>query len=75
MIKINMPKAKTIGHEKRRYARGQEFLPLDIQATIPAEAQRAEIARQGVRNKYALMQAQIDAAVTLDEIKTALSMP
>ncbi len=38
MITINLDKAKTIAHEKRRAARSAEFAPLDIKATIPSEA-------------------------------------
>jgi len=72
MITINVTKAKTIAHEKRRQARSAEFAPLDIKATIPSEAETAEIARQTVRDKYAAMQTQIDAASTVDEIKAAM---
>ena len=72
MIVINIGKAKTIAHDKRREARSTEFAPLDIKATIPSEATAAETARQVVRNKYAAMQAAIDAASTTDEIKSAL---
>lgn len=72
MITINLGKAKTIAHDKRREARAAEFAPLDIKATIPSEAAAAEAARQAVREKYATMQQQIDAAATVDEIKAAL---
>jgi hypothetical protein len=72
MITININKAKSIAHDKRRAARASEFAPLDIKATIPAEAEIAEISRQAVRDKYAAMQTQIDAASTVDEIKSAL---
>jgi len=72
MITINITKAKTIAHDKRREARSAEFAPLDIKATIPAEATAAEAARQAVREKYAAMQTQIDAASTVDEIKAAI---
>lgn len=72
MIKINMDKAKALGHEIRRAARAAEFAPLDIKATIPGEAEAAESARQAIRERYATMQVQIDAAQTPDEIKAAL---
>lgn len=72
MITINVTKAKTIAHDKRREARSAEFAPLDIKATIPSEATAAEAARQAVRDKYAAMQAAIDAAATTDEIKAAM---
>lgn len=72
MITIDMTKAKKIAHDKRRAARSAEFAPLDIKATIPAEAQAAEAARQVIRDKYATMQAQIDAAQNVEELKTLL---
>lgn len=72
MITVNIDKAKAIGHEIRRGARAHEFAPLDIKATIPAEAAQAEAERQAIREKYATIQAAIDAAATADEIKAAL---
>jgi hypothetical protein len=72
MITIDMTKAKKIAHDKRRAARSAEFAPLDIKATIPSEAQAAESARQAIRNKYATMQTQMDAATTVEELKDLL---
>lgn len=72
MIKINLDKAKAIAHDKRRAARSAEFAPLDIKATIPSEAQAAETARQAVRDKYAVLQTQMDSAQTIDELKALL---
>ncbi len=72
MITINIDKAKAIAHDKRRAARAAEFAPLDIKATIPAEAATAEAQRQAARDKYAAMQAAIDVAETTDEIKAAI---
>ena len=69
MITVDMTKARAIAHEKRRQARAEEFAPLDIKATIPAEAEAAEAARQVVRDKYATMQEQMDAATTPEELK------
>lgn len=69
MIAININKAKAIGHVMRRAARSAEFAPLDIKATIPAEAAAAEAARQAVREKYAELQANIDAAPSVYELK------
>jgi len=71
-ITINIDKAKTIAHDKRREARSAEFAPLDIKATIPSEATAAEAARATVRAKYASMQTAIDVATTPDEIKAAM---
>ena len=74
MIIVNLDKAKAIGHDIRREERAKEFAPLDIQATIPAKAEEAEAARQIVRDKYAAIQQEIDAATTPDEIKVALGL-
>ena len=74
MIIINIPKAKEIAHEMRRAERAKEFAPLDIKATIPSEAAAAEEARQAVRDKYAVIQQNIDAAATPEEIKAALGI-
>lgn len=70
MISINIDKAKAICHEKRRAARSAEFSPLDVKATIPSEAAAAEAARQAVREKYATVQTQIDAASDVTALKT-----
>ena len=69
MITINIDKAKAIAHDIRRAARAEEFKPLDVKATIPAEAADAEAARQAIRDKYVLMQEKIDQAKTPDELK------
>lgn len=72
MITINIDKAKAIAHDVRRAARAEEFKPLDVQATIPSQAVAAEAAREAVRVKYAEMQAAIDAAEAVEEIKAAM---
>ena len=77
MITININKAKIIAHDMRRAARAEEFKPYDeiIAKQIPGTAaQEAEAARQAIREKYAAMQTQIDAASTVDEIKTSLGV-
>lgn len=72
MITINIDKAKAIAHDVRRAARTEEFKPLDVQATIPSQAVAAEAAREAVRVKYAEMQAAIDAAEVVEEIKAVM---
>jgi len=69
-IVINLEKAKTIAHDKRRAARAAEFAPLDVKATIPSEAAAAEAARAAVRAKYAEVQTQIDGAADVAALKT-----
>jgi hypothetical protein len=75
MITINLIKAKSIAHNIRRSARSAEFAPHDevIMKQIPnVDAQAAEAARQAIRDKYAILQAQMDAATTVDELKNLL---
>lgn len=75
MIVININKAKDIAHDKRREARAEEFKPHDeiIMKQIPgADATEAEAARQAIRDKYATMQTAINAATTVDAIKSAM---
>ena len=75
MITIDMTKAKDIAHEKRRAARSAEFKPYDevIMKQIPGnDYTQAEAARQAIRDKYAALQAQMDAAQTPEEQKALL---
>ena len=69
IININIEKAKTIAHVKRRIKRAKELAPFDIQATIPSEAVEAESARVLIREKYAIMQADIDESSTITNLK------
>lgn len=75
MITINIDKAKAIGHDMRRAARAAEFAPLDdaIAKQIPNSGV-TDADRQVIRDKYAVIQTQIDAATTPDEIKSALGI-
>jgi hypothetical protein len=75
VITINIDKAKTIAHDKRREARAEEFKPHDeiIMKQIPgADATEAEAARAAIRTKYSTMQTAINAATTVDAIKAAM---
>ena len=71
-VVTNLTKAKDIAHDKRRAARAKEFAPMDVEATIPSRASQAEAARQAIRDKYAVMQEQMDAATTVEELKSLL---
>lgn len=73
MIQVDINKAKEISHAKRRDARKAEFAPLDLQATIPVLAEQAEAERQLVRDKYAVIQTQIDGATTAEELKVIIT--
>lgn len=76
MITVNIEKAKSIGHDMRRAAREAEFKPYDdaIAKQIPGQSEGAETARQAIREKYAVIQSQIDAASTAEEIKSSLGL-
>lgn len=72
MITINLNKARDITHAIRRDARAEEFKPHDeiIAKQIPGvDAQAAEAARQAIRDKYAAIQADIDSAPGVNELK------
>lgn len=66
----DLQKCKTLAHTQRRLARAKEFAPLDIEATIPSKAAAAEVARQVIRDKYAVIQTQIDSASDVQTLKT-----
>lgn len=68
-LSINIDKAKDITHDIRRAKRTAEFAPLDLKATIPSEAVAAEAARQEVRERYAAIQADINSAPGIPELK------
>jgi hypothetical protein len=71
-IKTDLPKAKEIAHEIRRYVRAKKFAPLDIQATIPSQAAQAEAARQVIRDADAVVQGNINAAADVDSLKAVI---
>lgn len=71
IVTVNLDKFKAYAHEKRRDCRAKEFQPFDevIMKQIPGvDSQAAEAERQKIRDKYAEIQGNIDAATTADEI-------
>ena len=75
MIKINLEKAKAIGHEIRREKRAEEFAPLDekIAKQIPGMSfQDVEAQRQIIRDRYSEIQEQINAATSVEGLKAEL---
>ena len=68
MIRIDITKAKSIVHAKRRQARDEDMKPWDVKVTIPSEAQKAEAERQKIREKYAALQREIDDAPDIDAL-------
>lgn len=76
-IEVDLSKAKEIAHDVRRAKRAEEFAPLDevIAKQIPGnDPAQVEAERQAIRDKYATVQNQIDAAATPEEIKSALEL-
>jgi hypothetical protein len=76
MITINLDRAKTISHAIRRQKRSEEFQPLDevIMKQIPGtDVQAVEAQRQAIRDKYANLQSQIDAAGVSEELLTIVN--
>ena len=72
MITVDMNKAKAIAHDARRVSRNAAFAPLDIKATIPAEATAAEEARAVIRDNDTALQTQMDAASDADALKALM---
>jgi len=70
----NLEKSKIIAHKMRRAARSVEFAPLDLEATIPDAAAEAEASRQAIREKYDALQAAIEAATTVEQLKAAAAV-
>jgi hypothetical protein len=76
MITINLDKAKVKAHSIRRLQRLEEFLPLDkiVTTQIPGQIESAEAARQVIREKYAVIQTQIDEASSVTELHQILDV-
>jgi hypothetical protein len=75
MFKINIQKAKEIAHNIRRDKRSKEFKPYDeiIARQIPGNNNEdLELQREKIRQKYSLIQSQIDNSTTLEEITQIL---
>ena len=73
-IDHDMDKVKTIAHDKRRAHREELFKPYDeaIAKQLPVVKDTAEAARSGIRAQDAAVQSDIDAAASVDEVKTVL---
>ena len=73
-VDLDMVKAKGIAHTMRRKQRDEAFKPLDLEVTIPSQAQAAEAARQAIRDADATKQTAIDNAASEAELRTALGI-
>jgi hypothetical protein len=75
MIIVNFEKAKLIAHDLRRKARDAEFAPYDavIVKQLPGDVSaKAEEKRVEIREKYVELQAAMDSANSIDELKSLL---
>lgn len=76
MIKVNIDKAKAISHSIRREVRAIEFAPLDAEINInianPEKVAGIESQRQVIRDKYAVVQEEINSASTVEQLKTII---
>jgi len=77
-VSVDMPKARDIGHAMRRAKRESELAPLDkemnINLTSPTKLAEIEAGRRAVRDNYAAMQVEIDAADTPAEILSVIAV-
>jgi len=75
-VKEDLTESKNCAHKLRRYERQKEFKPYDdiVMKQIPgANTAGAEDQRVKIRDKYAKMQTDIDAASDVAAIRAALS--
>ena len=70
-VVVDLERARAIAHEKRRAKRDAEFVPLDREFTYQPEV--AEPKRQTVRDENASLQANIDAATTVEELEVLVN--
>jgi len=71
-VSVDIPKAKELTHEARRFARDGEMAPFDLKVTIPDESAAAEAERVKLRKKYADLQTEIDASSTETALKSVM---
>jgi len=72
MIQVNLGKAKTLAHNLRRFKRDAAFVPLDILATVPHLAVKAEEDRAILRASDDNLQLSIEATATVDALTALL---
>lgn len=68
----DLEQSRQISHQIRRARRDAEFLPLDRLVTVPSQQEYAEAQREIIRNKYNIMQEQIDNCITTQQLKEIL---
>jgi hypothetical protein len=77
-IYIDFEAAKQCSHRARREIRQNELAPLDEKVNHyfanPEKLAELEAQRQEIRDKYAVMQNEIDAAETIQHLKDALKL-
>lgn len=73
MITVDLTQAKLVAHARRRDVRNRRFAPLDavIAKQIPGtDIAAIEAQRQAIRDADATLQAKIDAASSIAELKS-----
>lgn len=71
MITVNFEKSKVIAHVLRRESRAREFAPLDevfVKQIPGVDLAAVEAQRQQVRDKYAVIQTEIDNAPDVETV-------
>lgn len=68
----DLEKSRAIAHQVRKFVRGQEFTPIDNDNMNTVVISSAETARQVLRNKYDVIQINLDNAQNVAEIKGAM---
>ena len=73
----DLEKSKSVGHQIRRAKRSEEFKPHDemIALGLPGTtSQEAEVCRQEIRERYAVIETAMDAATDTQAIKDKLGL-
>lgn len=75
-VRIDMVKAKVRAHEWRRQKRAEEMAPYDslIACQIPGQAEAAEVERKKLREKYRVLQDQVDLCETPEQLKPIMRL-
>lgn len=68
-VTINLDKSKELTHKQRRQKRALELKQYDLEATVPSLAEQAEQQRQIIRDKYGVIQTEIDEAEDIETLE------
>ena len=71
-VVVPLDLAKEAAHDIRRALRDIEMAPLDVKVGVPSQAVQAELERKNIRDKYADIQNQVDAANDVSTLKAVI---